>query len=110
MEIFLIISIFVLGAIIGSFLNVTIYRHNTGRGFGGRSACMSCAKVLRPRELIPILSFLIQKGRCSNCKSRISVIYPLVEFLTGLVFVSVYLVQVKFFGFQISSDFILNLL
>jgi len=86
MELFFIISTFVLGTIIGSFLNVTIYRHNTGRGFGGRSFCMSCAKELSWHELVPIASFIIQRGRCLKCQSKISWQYPVVEFLTGLVF------------------------
>ena len=90
MELFLIIFTFILGTIIGSFLNVTIYRHNTGKGFGGRSICMSCAKTLDWYELIPIVSFLIQKGKCTKCQSRISPHYPLVEFLTGTVFMFIF--------------------
>src|SRR3972149_3986585 len=90
MELFFIISTFVLGAIIGSFLNVTIYRHNTGRGFGGRSFCMSCAKELGWYELIPIMSFLFQKGRCLKCRSKISFQYPIVELLTGFVFTAIF--------------------
>jgi len=93
MELFFIISTFVLGTIIGSFLNVVIYRHNTGKGFGGRSACMSCAKTLGWCELIPIISFLIQKGRCLKCRNKISPQYPIVEFLTGIVFVLIFQVM-----------------
>jgi prepilin signal peptidase PulO-like enzyme (type II secretory pathway) len=91
MELFFIISTFALGAIIGSFLNVTILRHNTGLGFGGRSFCMSCAKQLEWHELIPIISFLGQKGKCSKCQSRISWLYPLGEFLTGLMFTFIFM-------------------
>ena len=103
MALFLIISTFILGAIIGSFLNVTIYRHNTGRGFGGRSFCMSCAKELKWYELIPIISFFAQKGKCSKCKSKISSQYPVVEFLTALAFTFLFLS----FPHQNLSDFIL---
>lgn len=82
------ILIFVLGTIIGSFLNVVIFRYNTGRSVvSGRSQCLSCSKILRWHELIPILSFLIQGGRCRKCLSRISAQYPAVELLTGLLFV-----------------------
>lgn len=79
--------IFVLGTIIGSFLNVVIYRINTGRGFGGRSMCFSCNRTLTPFELFPIFSFLFQKGRCAKCKTKLSWQYPLVEFFTGVLFV-----------------------
>ncbi len=82
------ILIFLFGAIIGSFLNVVIYRFNTGKSIvKGHSICMSCNKNLRWYELIPILSFLIQSGKCRRCSSRISFQYPLVEFLTGILFV-----------------------
>jgi len=80
--------IFLLGTIIGSFLNVVIYRFNTGMSVvKGRSICMTCNRYLRWYELIPVFSFLIQSGKCRRCASRISHQYPLVELLTGLVFV-----------------------
>lgn len=82
--------VFVFGTIIGSFLNVVIYRFNTGRGLLGRSRCFSCQKNLAWYELIPVLSFLFQKRRCSSCKSRVSWQYPLVEILTGGVFALVF--------------------
>lgn len=81
------IFIFLLGTIIGSFLNVVIYRFNTGKSIAkGRSICMTCNHKLRWYELIPILSFLIQSGKCRRCASSISHQYPLVEFGTGLIF------------------------
>ncbi len=87
MSIFIFIIIFLLGTIIGSFLNVVIYRFNTGKSITkGRSICMSCNKNLRWYELVPIFSFLIQSGKCRRCKSKISYQYPIVEFTTGLVF------------------------
>ena len=77
---------FIFGLIIGSFLNVVILRFNTERSFGGRSGCMSCRKKLFWYELVPLFSFLGLKGRCKNCKTKISWQYPLVEFITGLIF------------------------
>lgn len=82
------VFIFLLGTIIGSFLNVVIFRFNTGKTIThGRSICMTCNRELRWYELIPIFSFLIQSGKCRRCASRISHQYPLVELVTGLVFV-----------------------
>ncbi|MBA3284794.1 MAG: prepilin peptidase [Nitrosopumilus sp.] len=81
---------FIFGIAIGSFLNVVILRYNTGRGLDGRSQCFSCGKQLQWFELIPVVSFLYQKGKCSQCGSKVSWQYPLVELLTGIVFVAVY--------------------
>ena len=85
---------FILGLIIGSFLNVVICRLNTKKSFGGRSACMSCQYNLAWYDLVPLFSFLALKGRCRTCQTRISHIYPLVEVITGLIFV------ILFFKFQ----------
>lgn len=90
MDIILLFIFFIFGLIIGSFLNVIILRFNTNRTFGGRSACMSCSKQLQWYELIPVFSFLGLKGRCSNCKTKLSLQYPAVEFITGIVFVLTY--------------------
>lgn len=89
MTIFLIFS-FILGTIIGSFLNVIIYRLNTGMTLGGRSKCFTCNKTLTWVELFPILSFLAQRGVCRKCKSRISWQYPLVEIGSGTLFILVF--------------------
>lgn len=87
MEILIIIFVFLLGTIIGSFLNVVIYRFNTGKSIiYGHSICMTCNKSLRWYELVPLFSFLIQFGKCRRCKSNISLQYPLVEFGTGIIF------------------------
>lgn len=81
---------FVLGLIIGSFLNVVIYRLNTTKSLGGRSACMSCRNTLSWYELIPVFSYLFLGGRCRNCKTKISPQYIFVELITGLVFAALF--------------------
>lgn len=92
----IILPVFILGAIIGSFLNVVALRYNTGRlrdalSAKGRSVCLSCNKTLHWHELIPVFSFLFQKGKCRGCQTKISWQYPVVEVITGAVFSIVYL-------------------
>lgn len=84
----LLLSFFALGAIVGSFLNVVTLRYGAKK-LHGRSLCLLCGKQLHWFELIPVLSFLVQRGRCRGCKSRLSLQYPLVELVTALVFAAV---------------------
>ena len=79
--------VFGFGVIIGSFLNVYIYRFHTGKSLNGSSHCMSCAKPLRWYELFPLLSYLGLRGRCSGCGCQIPIRYFVVEALTGGLFV-----------------------
>ena len=81
-----VISNAILGLIIGSFLNVVVLRRNTGKSLAGRSGCLTCGKTLYWYELVPVLSWLVQHGRCRGCESRISAQYPFVEFATCVVF------------------------
>lgn len=90
MEIIIYIFVFIFGLIIGSFLNVVICRYNTGKTFGGRSMCFSCGKILKWYELVPVLSFLFLRGKCSVCKSKISWQYSIVEIVTGLLFLGAF--------------------
>lgn len=84
------IFIFAFGLIVGSFLNVLIFRLNTGESVvRGRSRCFSCGRMLGVVDLIPVVSFLVQRGRCRSCGSKISAQYLLVELATGLVFLLV---------------------
>lgn len=87
LELFAIIA-FILGASIGSFIAARTYRitHNLPLDSFGRSYCPSCKKHLRARDLVPMLSFLIKKGRCSFCHKPFSSFYFWVEFLLGLFF------------------------
>ena len=82
-------SFFLIGLIIGSFLNVVILRGERGEGLGGRSRCMACARTLGILELIPLFSFLWQKGKCKGCKERFSIQYPLVELSTAAAFAAI---------------------
>ncbi len=81
---------FLLGSIIGSFLNVVSLRYNSGLTLGGKSFCFSCRKKLTWFELVPVLSFLFLRGRCASCESKISKQYVLVELFTGLLFLALY--------------------
>lgn len=101
--------VFFLGAIVGSFLNVVALRYNTGRSIvSGRSLCFSCGAPLKWHQLIPVVSFLIQRGKCGKCGSKISWQYPIIEALSGLVFLFVFLFfggSEAVFGGQFSSLF-----
>lgn len=84
------VIVFILGLIIGSFLNVVIIRtHNGGNIAKSRSSCPHCQHLLMPIDLIPLVSFLLQLGKCRYCHKKISWQYPLVELATGLLFVLV---------------------
>jgi prepilin signal peptidase PulO-like enzyme (type II secretory pathway) len=86
------LSLFVLGIIVGSFLNVVGLRWNSGLTIGGRSFCVTCKRQLRWWELIPVVSFVLLGGRCRGCRAKISWQYPLVELWTGIVFSAVFYV------------------
>ena len=79
---------FLYGIVIGSFLNVCIYRIPKKENIVKvNSHCMSCNHRLRWYELIPLFSYVVQGGKCRNCKSKISIQYPLIEGLNGLLYV-----------------------
>ncbi len=75
-----------LGLIVGSFLNVVIYRFHTGKSLEGRSHCMSCGHTLSWRCLFPVVSYVALRGRCRYCSAHISSRYLMVEVLTGALF------------------------
>lgn len=79
--------VFLLGACVGSFLNVCVYRIPLGIPISrGRSFCPACHGQLRSRDLIPVVSFLLLRGRCRFCKAPISPRYPTVELAGGMLF------------------------
>jgi len=105
---------FVLGLIIGSFLNVVIFRLNTQKSFwktfGGRSGCMVCRHKLDWFELVPVFSFLFLRGRCRNCRTKISIQYPLVELAAGIIFAGLFLKLQVFNFIYLYYAFIFSLL
>jgi len=81
------ISVFLFGLIIGSFLNVCIVRIPERKSIvTPSSACPKCGAPIRPYDNIPVLSWLLLRGKCRSCKTKISGMYPLVELLTGILF------------------------
>lgn len=85
------IYVFTIGAAIGSFLNVCIGRWPEGLSVvKPRSRCPKCGHRIKASENIPILSWLMLRGRCSNCHERISIQYPIVELLVGLLWLAIY--------------------
>jgi len=83
-----------LGAIVGSFLNVVIHRLPLGQSLvKPRSHCPGCGTAVSPRDNVPVLSWMLLRGRCRGCGMRISARYPLVEILTGVLFVVIALVR-----------------
>ncbi|MEH7439889.1 prepilin peptidase [Neobacillus drentensis] len=90
---FIILYLFIWGIVLGSFFNVIGIRIPLKRSIvTPRSACPTCGQQLRAYELIPVLSYLIQKGKCRGCRSRISPVYPSMELLTGILFATAPLV------------------
>jgi len=79
-------ALFIIGCIFGSFLNVVAYRAPRGRSIvHPPSACPACGARVRPWDNVPVLSFLLLRGRCRDCGARISPRYPVVELLGGAV-------------------------
>jgi leader peptidase (prepilin peptidase) / N-methyltransferase len=79
-----------LGALVGSFLNVVAHRVPLGESIvSPGSRCPACGAAVRPYDNVPVLSWLLLRGRCRNCGTRISPRYPLVELATALVFAAV---------------------
>ena len=91
MEIAIGIFIFIMGTIFGSFYNVVGYRLPKGESIVfPPSHCTNCNHQLTFFELIPVLSYVFQKGKCKHCHQKISLFYPIFELLTGILFVLCY--------------------
>ena len=88
------IIIFIFGITIGSFLNVCIYRLPLGESVvTAPSHCMTCGRKLRWYDMVPVFSWLVLGGKCRNCKSEISVQYPIIEGVNGILYVVIFAVN-----------------
>ena len=104
MNVIIAIYIFIIGTIMGSFFNVVAHRLSNNESIiKPGSHCESCQHLLKWYELIPIISFLIQGGRCRQCHTKLSWWYPLIEIITGIFYLFSYL----YFG--LSPDFFISL-
>lgn len=84
------IIIFIFGITIGSFLNVCIYRIPLGESIvTAPSHCMTCGRKLKWYDMVPVFSWLFLGGKCRNCKSKISVQYPIIEGVNGILYVMI---------------------
>ena len=99
LTIFLYIVAFLYGIVIGSFLNVLIFRIPKKENIVQSSHCMSCGHKLGWRDMVPVFSYIILRGRCRQCGARISIQYPLIEALNGVLYVVVFMAG----GFTFSS-------
>lgn len=96
---------FIIGLVIGSFLNVVIYRLPREKSIiSPRSFCPSCNEPIKPYDNLPVLSFILLKGKCRSCKAPIPYRYPLVELLTATIFSWLYSLKglsLEFFVFAL---------
>ncbi len=104
------ITLFLAGSIFGSFLNALIWRSRERMSLvNGRSRCVHCLTIIRPTDLVPLLSFCVLRGKCRDCEKNISFQYPIVEFLMGLLFVFFAIVHSLDF-FQLHLEYIRDIL
>ena len=104
MRVVYVICFFILGAVMGSFYNVLGIRVVKKESIiKPRSHCEKCGHVLSWYELIPILSFIFLKGRCRNCKTKLSYLYLFSEFFCGLLF------AISFYSFGFTPELIISI-
>ncbi len=99
-DILIYLFVFILGLCAGSFLNCVIYRLEKEKKMTTRSYCPKCKKQLEWRDLVPVLSFFILKGKCRSCKKPISWQYPIVEISTAAIFLLIFNFQFSIFNFE----------
>ena len=106
MEYYYLVVFFILGSVLGSFYQVIGERLPKGESIISPkySYCPNCRKRLKWYELIPIFSYIIQLGKCRKCHTKISIMYPFIEVVTGALF------AVSFYSFGFSYELIIVLL
>lgn len=113
MSTLLLVSFFLLGAISASFVGVVVARLYTGQSFfTGRSRCDACGRPLSALALVPVLSYVVSRGRAQCCGARLSLLSPLSEVILGLLFAVSYLqlgVSLSLLGFLICFGYVLAL-
>ena len=105
--------VFIYGLIAGSFINVCIYRIPSGKSIiSPPSACPKCKNFIKWYDNIPFLSFILLKGRCRKCGNKISLRYPIVELLTGMLFILFFLkfgLEKTYFFYIIIAGYLITL-
>lgn len=103
--------IFVLGLLIGSFLNVCTYRIPREESIAyPPSHCTSCNNRIESYDLIPVISYILLKGKCRHCGEKISIKYPLIELSTGIIFTAIYFkygFSLKLLKFLVLTSFLI---
>ena len=104
MEVLYIICFFIIGLVFGSFFCCVGLRLSTNKNFiKERSICDKCGHVLAWYDLIPVVSFILLKGRCRYCHEKVSLLNPFIEVVTGLLF------AISYYSFGFSLDLVLSL-
>lgn len=113
MELLIASYLFVIGLAFGSFALAMVDRMKSGKDWvRGRSECEYCKHVLAPKDLVPLLSWLVQNGKCRYCRKKLSKSYPLVEFVTGLAFAASYVwfpVEISGYGILLLALWLVGL-
>lgn len=87
LNLFSVVVLLVLGLVLGSFGSVIVTRIPRGKGIGGRSVTPCCKKRIAARDLVPVFSFIFLRGRCRGCRRAISLRYPFLEIVSGILLV-----------------------
>ena len=108
MDIYYAVISFVFGTVVGSFLNVCIYRIPRHESISfPPSHCTNCGNMIKLQHLIPIISYIFLRGKCAYCGSKISLRYPTIEFINGLLWCTIFLIFkstfITFFLMPVSS-------
>lgn len=103
--------VLLMGLVIGSFLNVCIYRIAKEESIAyPPSHCMTCGYELKWRDLIPVISYIFIKGKCRSCREKISLRYPTVEIINGIIYLLLFLqfgLTIKFIGYCILTSILI---